>query len=278
MILQSVPTRPESSFGRRRPGRLACILGMLAPNQTVSVEELACSLDVSAATVRRDLAVLEAHQLVTRVRGGVRYQPRGAELPVRYRDSQFLMRKRSIAMAAVSLLPRSTHTVALTGGTTTRQIAKLLTGRSQLTVVTSALNIALELGRLPGIKVIVPGGFVRWQTHELVGPATERTLREMDIETAFVGVDGISVLGGITTHDEVEALTNAAMISRAARVVVVADSSKIGRVTLAQIGNLSQVDVLVTDDSADATEVAALSAAGIRVIVAIPSWGGQSAI
>ena len=101
--------------------------------------------------------------------------------------------------------------------------------------MTNALNIASELAVRPGIKLITTGGVARSQSYELSGPIAEASLTGLNLNVAFIGVDGIDAQAGCTTHHEVEAHTNAVMIGCARRVVVVADSSKIGKVAFARI-------------------------------------------
>ncbi|WP_088317625.1 DeoR/GlpR family DNA-binding transcription regulator [Kineosporia sp. R_H_3] len=252
----------------RRSERMSAILGRLTDSGSVHVGELARSLGVSEATLRRDLALLEEQRLLTRTHGGALAQDVAYELPVRYRDGRHRDAKRAIARAAVRGLPSGPHVVSLTGGTTTSEVARRLSDRTDLTIVTNALNIAMDLVLRPRVKLIVVGGVSRPQSYELVGPWAEEVLSGINIGTAFVGVDGVSVAGGLTTHDETEARTNRAMIARAQRVVVVADGTKVGRVTLARMADLDRVDELVTDGAADAAELDALRAAGVRVTVA----------
>ena len=137
--------------------------------------------------------------------------------------------------------------------------------RPGLTVVTNALNIASELALRPDLKLIVTGGTARSESYELVGPLAELTLDGLNLDVAFVGVDGISVDAGLTTYHEVEAHTNLHLIGRAARTVVVADGSKVGRRALARIAGLDDVDELITDGSADPAELTRLADAGVLV-------------
>jgi DeoR family transcriptional regulator of aga operon len=138
-------------------------------------------------------------------------------------------------------------------------------------VVTNALNIAIELALRPRLKLIMTGGVSRTQSYELVGPLAETVLAGLNIGVAVVGVDGISARGGLTTHDEVEAHTDHAMISRAGRVIVVADGSKVGQNCLARICGLADVSELVTDSSADPEALNAIRGAGVHVTVAPPT-------
>jgi DeoR family transcriptional regulator of aga operon len=250
----------------RRADRLSAILDRLSADRSMGVAELAEEFGVSQATLRRDLQGLKEQNLVNRVHGGVLAQPASHELPVRYRDMHHREQKQQIADEAVRRIPAGPIAVGLTGGTTTREVAHRLTDRDDLTVITNALDIATELA-VSRVKLVVTGGRCRPQTYELVGPWAEHTIRGLNVGIAIVGTDGISADGGLTTHDEVEAQTNAALISRARRTIVVADGSKVGRVFLARIAGLEDVDELVTDQSADGAALDAVRAAGVLVTV-----------
>jgi len=251
-----------------RADRVSAILEVLSADGSVSVVELSRSFGVSAATLRRDLQMLEEQKLLNRTHGGAVAQDVAYELPVRYRGGQQRQQKQQIARAVAARVPHEPLVLGLTGGTTTSEVARLLSERTQLTVVTNALNIAAELALRPRLTLVVTGGVARPQSYELVGPWAERTLASVTIGLAIVGVDGISAEDGLTTHDEVEAHTNHAMISRARRVIVAADGSKVGRARLARIAAVEHVHELVTDRTADPGAVAALRDAGMTVVFA----------
>ena len=110
------------------------------------------------------------------------------------------------------------------------------------------------------------GGKARSESYELVGPIAEASLAGLNLDIVFVGADGVSLKAGLTTHHEVEAHTNRALIERSRSVVVVADSSKIGLVAFAQICGVETVDELITDRAADPKILAGLTEAGVKVI------------
>ncbi|WP_306205204.1 DeoR/GlpR family DNA-binding transcription regulator [Actinoplanes sp. RD1] len=254
----------------RRADRVSSILEQIARQGSVDAGVLAKEFGVSAATIRRDLQALEDQRLVARTHGGAVAVEVAYELPVRYRVGQQREAKARIARYVAGHLPRGPLTLGLTGGTTTHLLSRLLAQRVDLTVVTNALNIAAELALRPRLKLIMTGGVSRTQSYELVGPIADQALAGLNMQVAVVGVDGISARGGLTTHDEIEANTNAHMIRRADRVIVVADSSKLDKVCLARICGLGDVNLLVTDDEADPERVGALRQAGLEVIVTGP--------
>ena len=230
----------------QQPERLGAILERLSADGSVNVAEIAAQLDVSAATIRRDLRLLESQRLLGRTHGGAVPQGVLYELPLRYKSTR---------QPAGEASDRSRGgqsggegwAIGLTGGTTTTEVARVLVERQQLTIVTNALNIASELAVRPNLKLVVTGGVARAQSYELVGPIAEASLEGLNLDMVFLAVDGISPRAGLTTHHEIEAHTNRALVDRADKVTVVADSSKIGKVAFARICELTDVDELITD-------------------------------
>jgi len=251
----------------RQSDRLSVILEDLSDGGSVTVADLCRRLGVSAATIRRDLGLLEESRLLRRTHGGAVTQGLLYELPLRYKTARHHEEKRRIARAAVELVPEGSS-IGLTGGTTTTEVARALVDRQQLTIVTNALNIASELAVRPNLRLVVTGGMARSASYELVGPLAEASLREINLDLAILGVDGISADAGLTTHHEVEAHTNLALIDRARRVVVVTDGSKVGHAAFARICPIDRVDDLITDASAEADALAAIAAAGVAVTIA----------
>jgi DeoR family transcriptional regulator of aga operon len=248
----------------QQPERLGAILERLSADGTISVVELAKSFDVSAATIRRDLRLLESQRLLGRTHGGAIPQGVLYELPLRYKSARQHQEKLRIATEAASRVLDG-WAVGLTGGTTTSEVARALVERQRLTVVTNALNIASELAVRPNLKLVVTGGVARAESYELVGPIAEASLEGLNLDIVFLAVNGISPAAGLTTHHEIEARTNRALVGRARQVIVVADSSKLGAVAFARICELADVDELITDDGADPETLAALEESGLVI-------------
>jgi DeoR family transcriptional regulator of aga operon len=230
-----------------REQRLNAIVAAVVARGSLDAPELAEEFDVSLATVRRDLDLLERQRLVARTRGGVRMHSAFNDLPLSLKTTQDLPEKKRIAERALDYLAGA-RVIGLTGGTTLTQFATGLVDREGLTVVTNALNVATDLLVNPGLRVLAAGGEVRSSSQEAVGPTAEAFLAGYNLDVAFVGVDGVDARGGCTNYDPAGARVNAVMVERARRVVVLADASKVGRVALAQVCRMQQVDVLVTDD------------------------------
>ena len=248
----------------RQAERLGSILERLSGNGSVSVADISDELGVSAATIRRDLDLLERQRLLARTHGGAVAQGVLYELPLRYKSARHQEEKLRIAREAATRVTDG-HAVGLTGGTTTTEVARALVDHQRLTVVTNALNIASELAVRPNLKLVVTGGVARSESYELVGPLAEASLAGLNLDVVFVGADGVSLEAGLTTHHEVEAHTNRALIERARSVVVVADSSKIGLVAFARICDVGAANELITDRAADPQILAQLADTGVGV-------------
>ena len=248
----------------RQAERLAAILERLSANGGVGVAELARELGTSAATVRRDLQLLQEQRLLSRTHGGAVAHGVLYELPLRYRGARHGDEKRRIAAEAAERVSEG-MVVGLTGGTTTTEVARALSDRRRLTIVTNSLSIAAELAVRPNLKLVVTGGVARPESYELIGPLAEASLTGLNLDLAIVGVDGISRSAGLTTHHEAEAHTNRALIERARRALVVADSSKIGQTAFARICEAGLVDELISDAAADPRELDELRDTGVVV-------------
>jgi DeoR family transcriptional regulator of aga operon len=253
--------RVSNASAERRAG----ILDLLASNGFVDVADIAHRFACSHATARRDLGALEAAGYLHRTHGGALANGQ-RELPVGARLETMAAAKQRIAEAAVALVEDG-QAVGLTGGSTTQQIARRLAGRSGLTVVTNAINVVMELAQ-SDVRLVVTGGEMRPQSMELVGPLAEPTTSQLHLDVTFAGVDGLSVRGGLTTHHPLEAQVNRVLIERSSRSVVVADHTKLGRATFAQIVPLHRATDVITDADAPEAIVEDLRQAGVRVLLA----------
>lgn len=255
-----------------RDARWTALLELLAERGRLDVEEVAAELGVSAATIRRDFDRLAEQRMLVRTRGGAVVHGVSYELPLRYKTARRAPEKQRIARAVASLVTPG-ETVGLTGGTTTTEVARALavrgdlaSGSPALTVVTNALNIAAELAVRPQFKIVVTGGVARPKSYELIGPLADGVLGQIALDTAVLGVVALDAVHGAAAQDEAEAAVNRLLCERAERVVVAADSSKLGRRAFARICATGAVDVLVTDTAAPPDAVRAFEEAGLRVI------------
>ncbi len=248
--------------------RLDRLRAILRETTVVRVDELCEALEVSPATVRRDLEELERRGEARRVHGGAvavkkkRYEEPGFDDKTAIATGQ----KERIARKALELIG-SRETIYLDGGSTVLALARLLRDRDGLTVVTNSLRAASELAG-SGPQLILIGGELRRLSQTMVGPLTRFMLEELHIDRAFMGTIGISLEEGMTTTDAGEAYTKELVMQRAREVVLLADRGKVGVVTFAHAGKLSEVGTLVTDDALPEAYEEYCQDNGIQVVVA----------
>jgi DeoR family transcriptional regulator of aga operon len=242
------------------------ILDAIEQNGQITIPELVKRFSVSAVTARGDLDALTAGGAVIRSHGGaVRHEPT-RDYPLRLKATLHRAEKVRIGRAAADLV-HPHETIILDSGTTTAEIARQLKNSKpqSVTVITNALNIAMELTDATGISVIMIGGLLRPVSYSFVGPQAEAMLAELHADRLFLAVDGFDVEMGLSTPDILEAQLNTCMIRAAREVNVVADSSKLGRRSVSRIGQSEKIHRLITDNRAPADVVDALRKKHIEV-------------
>ena len=265
-------------FAEERQQKIA---QLVAGSGRVSVNLLAERFSITTETVRRDLATLETAGTVRRVHGGAVAADRFStiEESINDRTVQRPGQKMRIANAALALIPPAkSGSILLDGGSTTEALADLLSRRTavtpsgstvapELVVITNAVPIAARLASTPGIALQLLGGRVRGLTQAAVGQATVDAANRMRPDIAFIGTNGIHADFGLSTPDPEEAAVKAAFVHSARRIVVLADSSKLDAETLVQFASLKDLDTLITDSEPSAELTAALTEAGVDVVI-----------
>lgn len=243
---------------------------LVARRGRVSVSELAEQFQVTSETVRRDLSLLESRRLLRRVHGGALTADSVTVLEqmLSDRDTEHTDEKRRIAAAALAFVPPAEATLIIDAGSTTARLAELLPREARYTVFTHAVPVAARLADYPHIELHLLPGRVRRSTQAAVGVETVEALRQIRADVAFVGTNGLTVAHGFSTPDGTEAATKSALVAAAQRVVVLADSTKIGQERTIRFAELADVDVVVTDSDITPAQVAELTQAGPEVVVA----------
>lgn len=245
--------------------RRAEIVNIVQREGRAVVVELARRFATSTITIRKDLEFLQGRGLVQRTHGGalpVRANTLG-DPSLQDRGKQHHREKLRIASAAVRMVKEG-QCVILDSGSTTTAIARELRDFRELTVITNAVNIAAELAGT-SLDVILTGGTLRKNSFSLVGPQAEDTLREINADLLFLGVDGFDTKVGLTTPNVLEARVNRAMAHAARKVVAVCDSSKFGRRSLAVIVQPDKIHEVITDKNVPRATIQELREAGIAV-------------
>ena len=242
---------------------------ILGAQRTVTATELCLRLNVTPATIRRDLAALEQEGVLVRSHGGAvsrmsstNFQPSYEALLHSNSDE-----KRAIARAAEKLVLDG-DTIFLEGSTTVFELARRLVQRHRLTVVTNSPTIVCELQRSPGVTVLCIGGELQKDTFYLSGEWAQRALSEIRLDKAILGVSAIDPEYGVSTASHAEAQIKKMVMRAAKSRIALADHGKFGKQSFAYVGPASDINILVTDAKAPSKQVKELREIGIDVIVA----------
>ena len=257
-------TNSRSTVERRK-----YIINEISKNGQVYVHQLSQHFNVSEVTIRNDLEQLQRKKILIRARGGaVKFDGTMAnEQMLSDKDQIRYEEKMRIGKKAAALI-KENDTIILDSGTTTIEIARNLPDFSDLTVITNALNIINQLANKPGINLIMLGGYLRKTSLSLVGFLAEKNLQNFFVDKVFLGVDGFDTRHGAYTPNLEEAHLNQIMIQNAKEVILVTDSSKFFRRSLAFICDLKKINTVVTDEGISPEDKQRLIDADIEVIIA----------
>lgn len=260
----------ENNFSQTE--RRLQILSLVQERGRVSVPDLSARFDVSEMTIRRDLRELDREGLLKRVHGGaVSGFGRSYEPALNQRTQANKPAKTAIGRRAAQLIEDG-DSLAFDVGSTTLEIVRHMGDKQNLTIITTSLPIANQIvenySLTSDVRLILTGGIVRSREFSMIGPFAEHTLQELHMDKAFIGVAGVSLDEGLTEYNLEDATIKKSIMRSAHQVIVVADSSKLGKVTFASVALLDQVDVLVTDDQAPEDFLKELQARGVQIIVA----------
>lgn len=251
------------------------IMEIVRQKGTVSVNELTLLLNVSPATIRRDLEQLEQEHSLRRIFGGaidsnkIGFEPSYLE---RLRDCP--IEKKAIARAAASLI-KPGEIVALDPGTTTTQVAHELVNTRPLTVITSSLAIGHIFAELDteDITVIMPGGILRSKTYSLVGSACEDGIRNYRCDKAIIACHSLMVDRGAMNTNLLALGAKKALVSVSEKVIIAADHTKFKATGLATFAEIDEIDTIITDWQTPEPILNAFRQKGIEVIVAPKELG-----
>ena len=254
--------------GRLGAERQQLIVDIVREQRTATVEDLSDRLDVSEATIRRDLEKLTNSGSLQRAYGGaIAIQQIEPEPPVVRRITENADAKRRIGRAAAELIEDG-ETVFIGSGTTTIEVARQLAGRRNLKVITNALNVANVLAAMPDITTILIGGILRNSELSLVGYLAEQALADLSANKVVMGIRALSVERGLSNEVGMETSVDRAIMRCAPTLIVVADHTKLGKTASVIIAPATAIHTLVTDMLAPAEKVEQLQQHGVQVILA----------
>jgi DeoR/GlpR family transcriptional regulator of sugar metabolism len=244
------------------------IVKYIQERKEATVLELSEHFGISVATVRRDLQRLDEEGQVQRVHGGALSAGRAAPEPsVLQRMADNAADKRAIGRAAADLVMDG-ETVFVGSGTTTVEVARSLALRHNLTVVTNALNIANVFAGNPDVTLILLGGLLRHSELSLIGHLTEQSMKELHTDKVLMGMRAVSAHYGLSNDYLPETLTDRAIMGLASEIIVVADHTKLGKVSTVWVAPISSIHTVVTDSGACSEQLDLFRQAGVHVVVA----------
>ena len=248
--------------------RRGLIVTLVNQEGRVSVADLCARFGLSAATIRSDLDGLVRQGLVIRTHGGaIAADHRNVEMSFEARRRMYAAEKARIGAAAAAMIADG-EAIVLDASTTALAVANAIRGHRELTVITNGLFAAMALLNIPGVTVLMTGGFLRSDSVSVVGTDGHDLVQRYNFQKGFFGGKGLDLQGGLTDVNRDEVAIKRDLVKRAKRVVAVMDSSKWGQVGFARFAAIDELHCVVTDDGAPPDMVAALREAGVEVVIA----------
>lgn len=247
--------------------RQALIVEYLHGRGHATVEQLTSHFNTTGTTIRKDLSSLQQEGAVIRTYGGVRLKWDEGDQPIDKKTLININKKKRIAALAAQLINEG-DSLVFDAGSTVMQMVPHLARFNNITVMTNSLKIVNELIEFKNDQVILmPGGTYRSTSASFHGSVAESAFSRFNFDTLFIGADGLDLQAGVTTFNEVFAVSQA-MCRSAKKIVLLIDSSKFGRKSPNVVCSLNSVDVLITDRGIDQDTVDKLEALDIKVIIA----------
>ncbi len=247
--------------------RRTAIREYLLRNGSAGVSVLSRHFSASEATIRRDILVLLQENGFRKMRGGISVDDTKAEPSFAQRSYLQADKKRRIGRKAAELV-HDGESIFLGTGSTALEVAKNLTTRRNLTVITNSLPVINTLVDSPGVDLVVTGGAVRRPELSFIGHIVERALSELRADKVIIGIQGVHPEGGLTNEFLPEAVVDRVLVAFAPQLIVVADSSKVGKIKASAVGSIEDIGTLVTDPAIDPDILADLERRGVIVRLA----------
>lgn len=243
------------------------ILDELEKRGYMSVSELCDKFKVSSVTIRKDLRLLEKKGLLFKTHGGASIQnPYINERNVSEKENINANEKKAIAQEAIKLI-KPNDDIMIGSGTSMQALAHELNMDQELNIITSSLNVSIELTKSPHYNILQLGGNVRHSSSSVTGHFSTSVLKNISCNLLFLGVDGIDLDFGCTTTSIEEAILNQNMIESAQKVIVLADATKFNKKGFGKICDVSYIHHIITDANVDNELVKELRGRGIEVTV-----------
>lgn len=252
---------------RNTLARRSKILELLNKDNVISVAEISKMFDVSEVSVRNDFALFEKKGLLIRTRGGaISNQISNFDLNLNQRLKHNYKQKQKIGKRAAELI-KDGSSILMDSGSTIIEVAKNLKNKKNIKLITNSLPIADIVADNDQIEVIITGGTLRPEMRSLIGATAEKTISNYSCDIAILGADGIDTDMGFYTKLESEARLVQTMMKSSRKRIIVTDSSKFGEKRFVKIADISDVDVIITDDAISAEDVKKIALQGVELII-----------
>ena len=239
----------------------------LLQNGSADVGALSLLFGASEATIRRDILVLSKESGFRKLRGGIGVDDTKAELSFAQRSYLQPDKKRRIGEKAAQLV-HDGETIFLGTGSTVLEVAKNLATRRNLTVITNSLPVITTLADSSGVELVVTGGALRRPELSFIGHIVEKALAEVRADKVIIGIQGIHPESGLTNEFLPEAVLDRILVTFGPQLIIVADSSKIGKIKASAVGKIEDISLLVTDSGIDSKIYEDLRRREVQVILA----------
>jgi DeoR/GlpR family transcriptional regulator of sugar metabolism len=227
------------------------ILAILQRDSRVVVSDLSASFNVTEETIRRDLDKLEKEGFAKKTYGGaIINESLNVDLPYTVRKKANVTNKQYIAEIISSMIEDGDH-IMMDASSTAVYVAKHLKNKKNITIITNSIEILLELSEVAGWKVLSTGGTLREGSLSLVGYQAEKMITNYHVDKAIISCKGIDLEKGITDSNEMDAHIKKLMFESANIKILAADNSKFNRISFTKIGDLSDMDIMITDSEPD---------------------------
>ncbi len=254
-------------MARNTLSRRSRILEILNKTNVISISEISKTFKVSEVSVRNDLALFEKKGLLIRTRGGAISVPLSSfDLNLNQRIKHNYRQKQKIGKKAVEYITDGC-TIILDSGSTAIEVAKNLKGKKNIKLITNSLPIADIVADNDQIEVIITGGMLRPEMRSLIGNITERTISNYYCDVAILGADGIDPDMGFYTKLDSEASLMQTMIKVSRKKIIVTDSSKFGKKRFVKIADISDIDMIITDNNISPLDIQKISSQGVKLVI-----------
>lgn len=260
--------KKTSSANMLSAERHRLLIDFINIRQNVSIADVCEYFSISEATARRDLDLLAERGLIERVHGGaVSKETRHGEPPVLLREREQYQEKKRIALAASNLI-QDGETVFLGSGTTVAEVAKNLINRKNFTVITNSLLVANILADQNDITLVMIGGILRHSEFSLIGYLANEALLGLRADKVIIGIHSIDSQYGLTNEYMPEIETDRAILGIGKQIIVLADHTKCGHVSVAFLAPVNSMDILITDQAVSEKFESEMNSMGVKVIKA----------